>query len=350
MRISPSFRCALLAIVALLAARTGYAQPDPLQAGRTVLANAGGMGETARLELPAGGSLQLDLPDNAEMSSLAEAATGSDNGWIAAGSFRGATGRRELLLLEGDASGSRSLPVPADQIGTERRSPVVLVSGGRLAGLAWLEGDGDRSLAVRAAAWNGEGWDAPARVSQPGPGSQLALAGAVLGDGSWLLAWSAFDGEDDEIVWSRFSEGRWSPAKGLTDNHVPDITPTVVAAGRGARIAWSRFDGNDYRLRGAGFANGAWVGERWAAPAGSVLPAFRTIAGRSYLLYFDARPRAWAALEMDASGTGVRRAEAAGPAGERPAIFAGDAGEVRFRWPGANRDARSPVEPVEKTP
>jgi len=340
---SPYLR-ALAALVAFFAVRTACAQPDPLQAGRTVLATVGGV---TRIELPAGGAVRLDLPESAEMSSLAE---GAGSRWIAAGSFLSATGRRELLVLQGDADGSRGLPAPPDQTGAERRSPVVLTTAGRLAGLAWLEGNNDRSLAVRAAVWNGQGWEAPAWVSRPGPGSQLGLAGAVLADGSWLLAWSAFDGEDDEIVWSRLAKGSWSPAKALTDNHVPDITPAVTVDRAVTRIAWSRFDGNDYRLRSASLAGGAWKGERWAAAPGSLYPAFRTAGGRSYLVYFDARPQTWAALELDAQGRGMRRAAAAGPAGERPAIFAEDSGKIRFRWPGANREAASPITPLEKIP
>ncbi len=244
--------CLFLAsfLVGVIGAEPLHAQTT-LQSGNLVLSATG---DRARLALPDGKTLPLTLPERTEISSLAEL----ERSWMVAASVPEG-GRRLLLLLAGDEAGSRALPVPADQRGTQRRGAVLLAREGRLHGMAWLEGDGDRGLSVRAAAWDGERWGAPEAVSRIGPGSQLALTGAVLAKGSWVLAWSAFDGEDDEIVWSRRSaEGRWSPVRPVSEgNSVPDITPTLAAAGDGALIAWSRYDGNELpRPRGAARGNG----------------------------------------------------------------------------------------------
>lgn len=334
--------CLFLAsfLVGVIGAGPLHAQTT-LQSGNLVLSATG---DRARLALPDGKTLPLALPERTEISSLAELEQGwHDRSWILAASVPEG-GRRLLLLLAGDEAGSRALPVPADQRGTQRRGAVLLAREGRLHGMAWLEGDGDRGLSVRAAAWDGERWGAPEAVSRIGPGSQLALTGVVLAKGSWVLAWSAFDGEDDEIVWSRRSaEGRWSPVRPVSEgNSVPDITPTLAAAGDGALIAWSRYDGNDYRVRVARLGGAAWQNERYAAPAGSIHPAFLTGEGRFQLLYLSARPLAWSLLELDRNGRDLRRSSV--PAAnlerplERPALVADPEGGFRLRWMARKRE------------
>jgi hypothetical protein len=322
-------------------------QDEPLQAFRdrevlTLLLAAGG----ARIELPSGKSLQVALPERAEISSFATL----DADWVAAGSAPDASGRRRLFVVRGDDRASRPLPEPPGQEGRERSGPTLLVDGGRLAGIAWLEGDDDRSLSVRAAAWTGTRWQAPERVSFPGPGSQLALAGAVLTDGSWLLAWSAFDGQDDEIVWSLHVGGAWQPVKRVyPNNSVPDITPALAAtADGGALIAWSRFDGKGYQLRLARFdraGDGRWSGERTAGPSGSLYPAFLSDGSATRLLYLDAAaPRAWSVLDLDGTGRVKAKASIASTL-ERPVVsFAG--GQVRMRWPAAKRTAAATLDKV----
>jgi hypothetical protein len=205
---------------------------------------------------------------------------------------------------------------------------------------------------VRAALWDGQRWQTPERVSWPGPGSQLALAGAVLTDGSWLLAWSAFDGQDDEIVWSQRAGGAWQPVKRLyPDNSVPDITPALAAtADGGALIAWSRFDGHGYQLRMARFDRGTWTGEHPAAPSGSLYPVFLgSSAGGSRLLYLDAVPHGWSVLDLDSTGRVKARASVASPL-DRP-VVAFEGSQVRMRWPAEKRQAAVPLEKaLEKVP
>jgi hypothetical protein len=326
----------------LCSAVAAFGQEEPVQAFRdgqalTLLAAAGG----ARIELPGGRAVQVALPERAELTALAAI----DGGWVAAGTVQDASGRQRLFLLRGNDRASRPLAEPPGQEGRQRRGPVFLVDGGRLAGLAWLEGEDDRSLSVRAALWNGQRWQAPERVSFPGPGSQVALAGAVLADGSWLLAWSAFDGQDDEIVWARRQGSGWQPVQLLTSNSVPDIVPALTAtADGGALIAWNHFDGKSYELRMARFKGEGWRDERAAAPAGSLFPKF---LGGSRLLYVNAVPHAWTVLDLDAAGRVKARATVASPL-DRPVVtFEGST--VRMRWPAEKRQVSASME-MERVP
>jgi hypothetical protein len=329
------------------------AQDEPLQAlaspaaeGQILtLVPAASPANTARVELPGGQTVAAAFPARATVSSFAAL----DGGWVAAGSAPDANGGRRLFLLRGDDRAAHPLPAPPGQAGRSRSGPVLLVDGGRLAGLAWLEGDGERAFAVRSAVWTGSAWRAPERVSFPGPGSQLGLTGAVLADGSWLLAWSAFDGHDDEIVWSRRIGNAWQPVKRLSaDNAVPDITPSLAAtADGGALIAWSRYDGHGYALRMARFARGAWEDEHAAAPSGSLYPTFLGAAKLLYLDVLDAGAqgrRGWSVLDLDPRGRAMARASVAS-ALDRPAVrFSGGAAEMR--WPAEKVRASAPFAPI----
>jgi len=216
-------------------------------------------------------------------------------------------------------------------------SPTPLVSDGELLGLAWLAGDVPGRLTVRFAPWIGGAtlpgaggeWGASELVAGPAPGSQLALAGAALAGGSAVLVWSAFDGEDDEILWSVRTAGRWSePARLAADDAVPDVTPAVAALDDGAIAAWSRYDGSEYRLVAA-----RWTGEAWTAPEplagpGSLFPSFHPGRGGPLLLYRDARRQGWAALRLDRAGRPTARAFLGeSPSGPPPVLLAAE-----LRW------------------
>ncbi|MEA2562590.1 MAG: hypothetical protein QOH06_4094 [Acidobacteriota bacterium] len=318
--------CLLLFCFFLAAAGTVHAQT--LQSGGLVL-------HGARLEMPGGRAVPVVLPQRADVSALAELG----QGWLAAGSAPGEDGRRTLFLMGSEGA----LPAPPGQQGAERRGAVFFVEDGTLQGMAWLEGNDDRTLAVRAAEWNGHAWQAVEPVSQPGPGSQIALAGAVLSDGSWLLAWSAYDGEDHEIVWARRTAQGWSPARPISKgNAVPDITPALAASGTGALLAWSRYDGESYRLQLARFDKDGWKDERPVAPSGSFHPSFQG----SYLLYQTAAPRSWSVLELAPSGTVLRRASALSALTERPVLSEDAEGGIRMRWISGEWETRPALERV----
>ncbi len=172
-----------------------------------------------------------------------------DGGWVAAGSAPDANGGRRLFLLRGDDRTSRPL-ARAPRPGEPAAARPGAAGGRRPARRPRLAGRGRRPLPLRAR----RRLDRPAAGRRPSaspspvPGASSRSTGAVLADGSWLLAWSAFDGQDDEIVWSRRAGNAWQPVKRLyPDNSVPDITPALTAtADGGALIAWSRFDGHGY--------------------------------------------------------------------------------------------------------
>ncbi len=293
----------------------------------------------ARLQLASGERISLPVPRGAEM----ETAAALSGGWLAAGTRPDSAGRSEILLLTGDDGAATELPPPPGRDSMLRRQPLPLVEDGRLAGLLWLEGDSRTSFGVRFAEWSGEGWSTPRTVAAPGPGSQLALTAARLADGTWLAAWSAFDGTDDEIVWSRRGrDGVWSPAHRVAaGNDVPDMTPALTATRDGALLAWSRFDegAGEYRVAVSRFRNGingTWTKPAFAAPAGSLYPSFEPAPnGQVWMLYRMAEPSGWTLAELDAQGRPVRQAavKTATAASDRPvALVTGKS--PALSWPG----------------
>jgi hypothetical protein len=322
LRIAPCFLAALaVAAPAAAASRllVAGATEAPLQLrldGRTGAIGDGG----PRFELEPGTSV--------------DAFVATRGGWLAVGS-KVTSGGRELVLWSGDAGAGAAPattpapPAPPQRVGAVRAFPVPLLRDGELAGLAWLEGEAADRFAVLASAWDGREWTAPQTVSPPGKGSQLGLTGVVLADGSWLLAWSAFDGEDDEVLSSARRHGRWSaPAPVGAGNQVPDVTPALRADGDGALLAWSRYDGNDYRLVLARLAGRRWEPEEWAAGAGTILPRWDGEA----LTFRDAAAGAWVAARVDAADRLHAEVTAAAPAEPRPAAAKLDGG-LRLLFP-----------------
>jgi hypothetical protein len=274
-------------------------------------------GDGVRLET-AEGRTELPLSPRAAVTDFRSTA----DGWRLAAVEPRAEGPA-LVLLEGSGERVTTLPAPAVEAAVVH-GPTLLADGSALRALVWLEGTAVRRLAVRAARFREGGWEAPRTISPPGPGTQIGLTATLLADGSWLAAWSAFDGEDDEILWSRFAGGSWSPPRPVAaDNRVPDVTPAVVAAGGGALLAWSRYDGEQYRLRIARFDGGVWTVPRAVTEAGTLYPAWGPgeSAERPILVYLRAAPRAWTVAELDAEGRVLRRAR--GPAGEERPIVTG---------------------------
>ncbi len=335
----------------LLLAAIATALEPPAFAAPALVSGPNGV----RLELDSGARIDLKLPADAAL----EAVAGSDASWVAVGT-RPRGDRREVFVLLGQGANGprRSLPSPPAAASVQAR-PVPLLSGSRFVGLAWLEGTDERSLGVKVSSFKNGRWSAVRTIGPPGPGSQLALVAARLTDGSYLLAWSAFDGQDDEILWSRGRLGApWTtPRPVASGNQVPDITPALVATGTGALLSWARFDGNDYRVvTSALAANDAnvWSAPRTVGPPGSVFPTLERTANGIRLLARTAAPRGWEAIETDASGKPLRRASISttgSPAtdrADRPRLLPTAAGAVTFRWPGeikAELSARWSEEP-----
>jgi len=261
-------------------------------------------------------------------------------GSLAWGVEQGAAGSSIWLRREG-AGPAVELPEPGERIASRRDEPLPVVSEGDLAGLFWLEGDSPQRFAVRYAPWRGEGWGTVETISPPGPGSQLALAATTLRDGRLLLVWSAFDGQDDEILYSlRSGQGAWSPpARVDADDAWPDITPAIVAVDEGALVAWSGFDGDQYRVYVARFDGERFRPARAVGSAGTVFPTFRAEDGAPLLVYRNAKPRGWTVAELDRSGAPRRSAFVAGDEREAPDVERRD-GALRLRWGSSEREAR----------
>jgi|HubBroStandDraft_3_1064219.scaffolds.fasta_scaffold04129_4 hypothetical protein len=353
------------------------------------------------LEMPSGGRAPVPAPPRARIVAAEALAAG----WIAAGTEPAREGT-EIVLLAGMAGRTVELPAPPRHDGGLRREPLPLVEDGRLAGLVWLEGATSRALAVRYAAWDGGAWRDEQLISAPGPGSQLALTAARLADGSWLLAWSAFDGAADQIVWSTRRGRAWTHPRPLTPsrlrsprdlrdaqgpNITPDLAPLPASQGGGALIAWSRLEGAGqdaaYRVVTARFAGGRWEEPQEVGPAGSLYPTFvaapapAVLAGGAggagaagaagaaaatgnpasagagpaqglELLYRNAAPGGWTVLDLAATGRPQRTAFLADaghapaatlPAGEHSRpVPAVGPGGVTFRWPAAGGEHFAP--------
>jgi len=275
-----------------------------------------------------------------------------ESGWIAAG-IRILDEGTELLLVERSDAGVRRLGVPvATRAGGPllRTRPVGLSSDGRLVGLAWLEGTPGEPLGVRAARRaEGGGWEEPVWASPAGRRSQTGLVGAVLPDGRWLLAWSRFDGDDDELVWSLGDLTGWSPPRSVHEpNEAADVTPTLFAGPDTVLMAWSRMVDAEYRVVTARWNGAGWDRARPVTGPGSLYPAFAGLDGDPYLIVRRARTRGWGLLDVDRSGALLRHAEAPGREGGRPALvgssgnraqilLAGDAAVRQATWEAVDR-------------
>jgi hypothetical protein len=288
-----------------------------------------GGGERARLGRVGAVEEALNLPAGTRIYDLAA----TIDGWVATGSLPDDDGY-DLVIVQDRAGVRELLAPPTERWGRFRVQVVTLVEEGNLAGIAWVEGDSQADFEVRAAVWDGANFGPAEVVSPVGPGAQLALEGAVLDDGSWLLVWAAVDGEDDEILWSVRRQEEWSaPARVHQDNSVPDITPALVAIDGGALAAWSWFDGNDYRLRMARFDGESWSEPQVSGAKGSLEPGFSVDGESVRLLYQTIDPPTWTLTEIDRTGTMIRRAVWSGDVVERPLVLAGDEVEAAFRWP-----------------
>ncbi len=198
-----------------------------------------------------------------------------------------------------------------------------------LRGLAWLEATRPRAQEVWLSPYRDGDLQPATRLVGAGPGSQTALDAAVLADGAWLLVWSAFDGNDDDLVWRLGQpDGSWTGGRVSPDNRVPDITPRLLVTPEGAAVAWSRYDGSVYRVRTARFEQGEWRNERWAAPPDSLYPEW--VRNGDTLLFLRGAPRTWMA-----SGPGSS-VEFAAPAEATPVVdLDPSSGLLRARWPEA---------------
>jgi len=285
-------------------------------------------GAETRIHLASGEDIRVELPPGASIRDLEP----TTDGWMAAG--RLPTGRgSDLLILVDEGDGADLLPVPEGSGARYRGQPVLFLEDGRFVGLAWTEGEGPREFEIWAADWQDGQWGLAQRVSPKGPGSQVAPSGSVLEDGSRLLVWAAFDGEDDEILWSQQRGGRWTPPRRIhLENDVPDLMPAIVSTESGALVVWSWFDGNDYRLKSARWVDGAWLESGAFGGKGSGNVGLIESDDGILLLYQSVKPAEWTVLDLDLSGIPRRVAGVMEESNERPLVVVEDEGETLLRW------------------
>ena len=267
-------------------------------------------------------------------------------GWVAAG-IRPRTETLDLSLVADLGRGPRRLRPPLDRQGALRTGPTPVVYSAGLAGLVWLEGDEMRRLSVRAAAFENGSFAEVVTVSEPLAGSQTGLSVTVLEDGSWLLVWSRFDGQDDEIYWAlRSAAGLWTtPRRLAADNAVPDVTPHVMAHGSGAVIAWSQLR-NEYEVVTARFDTRSWSTPHSLGIAGTISPAFRRLGNDDYLLVRNAWPAGWTAFHLDASGRPSHFAVVARESPRPPVLRRSGRSALAFEWPNRKEHDALDWEPV----
>ncbi len=221
--------------------------------------------------------------------------------------------------------------------------PTPVASQDGLQGVLWSEGTQTRQTEIRFSTWQDDAWSDPAILSPRGEGTQTALSATVLADGSWLAAWTAQDGEDSEVTWSRYRQGAWSAPKALTDNAVPDITPHVRATAHGTYIAWSRYDGNGhYRVVMSRFdgvtkdgaakdGNGTWTSPLEVGGPGTVYPQVEE-TDAAVLLFRQASPAGWSAVRLDDQGQPVAGAHWPTENKTAPVLGPADVAHLELIW------------------
>lgn len=282
-----------------------------------------------------GFSNPLNLPDGVDISSLVPIR----GGWLA-GTDRTVGARRELYLRLLDPGGLKQIPSPNFQVGRLRVDPVLLTRENQLVGLVWLEGEDRQSLSVRFSRWLGITWSRPEVISWTGE-AQLALDAVVLQDGSWLVTWAGYDGNDDEIYTSVVVGDSFTKPLAVTDNLVPDILPTLAVHETGPLLAWNHFDGEEYRVSVLRLIEGRWR-EGWTEARGTFYPHFQRLEGSPMLMFY--RPtsgrRSWELAQIGNGGTVVRRGAAEAVSNERPLVLRREREGARLEWP-SKGEARS---------
>lgn len=310
-----------------------YEVIQPIQSrSNLVLESARGR---ASVERKGAARQRLPLRSTEILTTIAE----TRGGWTAAG-IRGEDSASKLILVHRSNQGTGRLAAPALQRHPLQLRPALAVRGEELEGVAWLEGTDLTSLSVRAASWASGEWAEVTVVAPPARGSQTGLVATVMEDGKWLLAWSAFDGRDDEILWSIGRDGDWSVPQRLDrNNSVPDIMPTVVSTPDGALLSWSRMIDGQYQLLLSRLGANGWSRPQVIGPPGSIEPGFSLLDGQLLLLYRHAWPQAWAVTELSPKGRALRLAVVSDDGKSRPVLMGSSGENVELRWADNRRRA-----------
>lgn len=252
------------------------------------------------------------------------------NDFVAAGVERVPQGIA-LVVVRGQGPQVEVLDVPQVTPGDFAMIPAPILGPEGLEALLWIEGKNQQTGGVKFASFAGGAFGPVKTLAPPGPGTQTGLEAIRLADGSWLAVWSAYDGQDDEILWSRGSTQGWSPPKALTANLVPDLTPILRPTRTGALMVWSFYDGNDYRLQSARFEDWSWnIGEVFGGK-GSSQPFFAETP-RTTVAFRQVEPEAWRVVELNDDATLGREVSLPTATRRPPTILAMDDQAVTIEW------------------
>lgn len=246
-----------------------------------------------------------------------------------------------LVVVRGQNGKVEKLNAPVVAPGEMAMALTPVLGPAGLEALFWIDGKNAQAGAVKVALWDGQAFGATGTLAPAGPGTQTGLQVLRLADGSWLAVWSAYDGQDDELMWSRGSKYGFSPAKKLTDNAVPDVTPTLRRSGDGAILVWSFYDGSDYRLKSTTFKDWSFTDGEVFGGKGASLPSFTDNATPT-LTFRQVEPESWRVVELNAEGKKVREASIAAATRRSPRVLAIDDKAVTFEWSASDAEA-SPV-------
>jgi hypothetical protein len=94
-----------------------------------------------------------------------------------------------------------------------------------------------------------------------GLSSNTAPTVAQDGDGRLWMVWSGFSGISDDIYFTTWEGGAFAPARAITSNDVPDVSPVLGVDGGSGRpwVQWQQFTD-----RGYVWVESTWDGAAWA--------------------------------------------------------------------------------------
>jgi lysophospholipase L1-like esterase len=126
--------------------------------------------------------------------------------------------------------------------------------------------------------FDGGNWSPAARLNATSAVPHLYLDAAADAAGRPWLVWSAYDGEDYEIYWSRWNGSAWSAEEKLTDNRDADAFPSLAfLRGSGPVVVWNR-SGRNNAVHARFMEAGVWGPEvEVAGGAGRVIVDPRTV-------------------------------------------------------------------------
>lgn len=167
-----------------------------------------------------------------------------------------------FLLLATAVEGSPYLPLRPVRLSVEgqeiRRGAIVSMStaldGEGKPWVVWEEGSDGIDSEIYFAFWDGRGWSVPQLVTSASGGHAPVITFDGLG-GGWLV-WN----EDEGLFYSRREGDAWSPKREIdTSPSTRDRSPSLAVDPQGVVwLAWSGFDGSDEEIFFSRWEEGGW--------------------------------------------------------------------------------------------